>query len=329
MNNNSKIVMRWLDAMKGKNNSLFPDNIIRDFENGNIKSIKTNIVFNVGLLVKTSKHSGDEFIDSFNNVRKSGKGGKAKTGKVSSNDKIKYLNIIRAILKTLYGYLRNKDNNEEINILLTNSIKDLRDIIIDLKELNNIYNDDIENEIDIINKYIVSRALCCPFNIDNTLNGKIISDIISSQYIYKITASVYEDVFNIIKISFPTVEENIDFLNEQREKNKQEKIKAFNKITVEENALIKELKKAGFKHAILEDKKGDDEQENEYNELLDNVDNINEPDENNEINDILIDNAGGAGRKRQDINDEKKLMSYDREDDDENMDTEEMGFLYN
>jgi hypothetical protein len=329
MNNNSKIVARWLDAMKGKNNSLFPDNIIRDFENGNIKSIKTNIIFNVGLLVKTSKHSGDEFIDSFNNVRKSGKGGKAKTGKVSSNDKIKYLNIIRAILKTLYGHLRNKDNNEEINILLTNSIKDLRDIIIDLKELNNIYNDDIENEIDIINKYIVSRALCCPFNIDNTLNGKIISDIISSQYIYKITASVYDDVFKIIKISFPTVEENIDFLNEQREKNKQEKIKAFNKITVEENALIKELKKAGFKHAILEDKKGDDKQENEYNELLDNIDNINEPDENNEINDILIDNAGGAGRKRQDINDEKKLMSYDREDDDENMDTEEMGFLYN
>lgn len=328
MNNNSKIVMRWLDAMKGKNNSLFPDNIIRDFENGNIKSIKTNIIFNVGLLVKTSKHSGDEFIDSFNNVRKSGKGGKAKIGKVSSNDKIKYLNIIRAILKTLYGHLRNKDNNEEINILLTNSIKDLREIIIDLKELNNIYNDDIENEIDIINKYIVSRALCCPFNIDNTLNGKIISDIISSQYIYKITASVYDDVFNIIKISFPTVEENIDFLNEQREKNKQEKIKAFNKITVEENALIKELKKAGFKHAILEDK-GNDEQENEYNELLDNADNINEPDENNEINDILIDNAGGAGRKRQDINDEKKLMSYDREDDDENMDTEEMGFLYN
>jgi len=326
MNNNSKIVARWLDAMKGKNNSVFPDNIIRDFENGNIKSIKNNIIFNIGLLAKTSKHSGDEFIDTFNNVRKSGKGGKGKAGKGSSNDKIKYLNIIRAILKTLYGHLRNKDNNEEINILLTNSIKDLRDIIIDLKELNNVYNDDIENEIDIINKYIVSRALCCPFNIDNTLNGKIISDIISSQYIYKITASVYDDVFKIIKISFPTVEENIDFLNEQREKNKQEKIKAFNKITVEENALIKELKKAGFKHAILEEKKEDDEKDNEYNELLDNVDNINEPDDNN---DILIDNAGGARGKRRDINDENKLMSYDREDDDENMDTEEMGFIYN
>jgi len=330
MNNNSKIVRRWLDAMKGKNNSVFPDNIIADFENGNIKSIKNSIISNVGLLTKTSKHSGDEFIDNFNNVRKTGKGGKE-----ASNDKIKYLNIIRAIIKTLYGHLRAEDNNEEIKVLLANSIKDLRDIIIDLKELNKIYNDDIENEIEIINKYIVSRALCCPFNIDNTLNGKIISDIISSQYIYKITASVYEDVFKIIRITFPTLEENIDFLNKQREKNKQEKIKAFNKITVEENALIKELKKAGFKQELLAEKKED---EDEINNLFDNViepgDNGDENNnEFNEFNEIFNDNAGGAGgaggAARQDINEENMLMTYDREDDDENMNTEDMGFLYN
>ena len=336
MNNNSKIVRRWLEAMKGKNNSVFPDNIIADFENGNIKSIKNSIISNVSLLTKTSKHSGDEFINNFNNVRKTGKGGKG--GKEVSNDKIKYLNIIRAIIKTLYGHLRAEDNNEEIKVLLTNSIKDLRDIIIDLKELNKIYNDDIENEIEFINKYIVSRALCCPFNIDNTLNGKIISDIISSQYIYKITASVYEDVFKIIKITFPTLEENIDFLNKQREKNKQEKIKAFNKITVEENALIKELKKAGFKQDLLAEKKEDDE---EINNLFDNViepgDNGDENNnEFNEFNEIFNDNAGGAGAAggaggaaKQEINEENMLMTYDREDDDENMDTEDMGFLYN
>ena len=336
MNNNSKIVRRWLEAMKGKNNSVFPDNIIADFENGNIKSIKNSIISNVSLLTKTSKHSGDEFINNFNNVRKTGKGGKG--GKEASNDKIKYLNIIRAIIKTLYGHLRAEDNNEEIKVLLTNSIKDLRDIIIDLKELNKIYNDDIENEIEIINKYIVSRALCCPFNIDNTLNGKIISDIISSQYIYKITASVYEDVFKIIKITFPTLDENIDFLNKQREKNKQEKIKAFNKITVEENALIKELKKAGFKQDLLAEKKEDDE---EINNLFDNViepgDNGDENNnEFNEFNEIFNDNAGGAGAAggaggaaKQEINEENMLMTYDREDDDENMDTEDMGFLYN
>ena len=327
MNNNSKIVRRWLDAMKGKNNSVFPDNIIADFENGNIKSIKNSIISNVNLLTKTSKHSGDEFIDNFNNVRKTGKGGKG--GKEASNDKIKYLNIIRAVLKTLYGHLRADDNNEEIKALLTNSIKDLRDIIIDLKELNKIYNDDIENEIEIINKYIVSRALCCPFNIDNTLNGKIISDIISSQYIYKITSSVYKDVFKIIRITFPTLEENIDFLNKQREKNKQEKIKAFNKITVEENALIKELKKAGFKQELLAEKKED---EDEINNLFDNVIEPGEGAEDaiNNFNEIHNDNAGGAGgAARQDINEENMLMTYDREDDDENMDTEEMGFLYN
>jgi hypothetical protein len=330
MNNNSKIVRRWLEEMKGKNNSVFPDNIIADFENGNIKSIKNSIIYNVSLLTKTSKHSGDDFIEKFNNVRKTGKGGKG--GKEASNDKIKYLNIIRAIIKTLYGYLRAKDNNEEIKVLLTNSINDLRDIIIDLKELNKIYNDDIENEIDIINKYIVSRALCCPFNINNTLNGKIISDIISSQYIENITKSVYYDVFKIISITFPTLEENIDFLNKQREKNKQEKINAFNKITVEENALIKELKKAGFKQAILEEKK---REEIEINNHIDNVIvpgegadyAYNAEDAINNFNEIHNDNAGGAAK--QEMNDENMLMTYDREDDDENMDTEEMGFLYN
>lgn len=323
MNNNSKIVRRWLVAMKGKNNSVFPDNIIEDFENGNIKSIKNGTIFNVGLLTKTSKHSGNEFIDNFNNVRKTGTGGR----KEASNDKIKYLNIIRAIIKTLYGHLQYEDNDVEINMLLTNSIKDLRDIIVDLKELNSIYNDDIENEIDIINKYIVSRALCCPFNIDNTLNGKIISDIISNQNIYKITDSIYEAVFKIIKISFPTIEENIDFLNKQREKNKQEKIKAFNKITVEENALIKELKKAGFKQTIIELKK-DDEEDDENGDLFENTDNVIEPEENIEFNDIFNDNAGSKAKK-QEVNDENMLMTYDREDDDENMDTEDMGFLYN
>lgn len=324
VNNNSNIVKRWLDEMKKKNNSIFPENIIKDFENGNIKSIKNKIIFNVGLLTKTSKNTGDEFIDNFNNVRKTFDGGKG----ASSNDKIKYLNIIRAIIKTLYKSLSKDNNSEEINVLLTNSIKDLRDIIIDLKELNKIYNDDIENDIDIINKYIVSRALCCPFNIDNTLNGKIISDIISSQYINKITASIYKKVLKRIKIKFPTIEENIDFLNEQREKNKQEKLKAFNKITVEENALIKELKKAGFKHEILHEKKDNEE------EIIDNV---IEPSENNEelneFNEIFNDNMGDSksvnSGGKQDINDENMLMTYDREDDDENMDTEDMGFLYN
>lgn len=219
------------------------------------------------------------------------------------------------------------DISEEIKILLTNSIKDLRDIIIDLKELNKIYNDDNENDIDIINKYIVSRALCCPFNISNTSNGKIISDIISSEYIRNITSSVYKDVNNnVISIKFPTLEENIDFLNKQREKNKQEKLNALNKMSVEENALIKELKKAGIKNELIEDKKEDNDETNNL------VNNVAEPDENNddnngnEFNEIFNDNPGAA---KQDINDENMLMTYDREDDDENMDTEDMGFLYN
>ena len=123
-------------------------------------------------------------------------------------------------------------------------------------------------------------------------------------------------------------------MNKQREKNKQEKLKAFNKITVEENALIKELKKAGFKHEILHEKKDNEE------EIIDNViepsennEGFNEFNEMNEFNEIFNDNMGGSksvnSGGKQDINDENMLMTYDREDDDENMDTEDMGFLYN
>ena len=91
----------------------------------------------------------------------------------------------------------------------------------------------------LINKYIVSRALCCPFNIDETLNEKIISNVINQQYIQKITNNIYETVLKIIKLSFPSIEENIDFLNKQREENKQGKIKILNDKTVEDNKLIK------------------------------------------------------------------------------------------
>ena len=96
INNNSKIVNIWLSKMKEKNNSIFPVNIIEYFENNNTKTIKASIIFNINLLTKTSKHAGNEFIDNFNNVRKNIKGNK------DANDKIKYLNIIRAIIKILY-----------------------------------------------------------------------------------------------------------------------------------------------------------------------------------------------------------------------------------
>ena len=317
INNNSKIVNIWLSKMKEKNNSIFPVNIIEYFENNNTKTIKASILFNINLLTKTSKHAGNEFIDNFNNVRKNIKGNK------DANDKIKYLNIIRAIIKILYNNLQNKDNSDDINILLENSINDLKNIIIDLKDLNNIYNDEIENDINLINKYIVSRALCCPFNIDETLNEKIISNVINQQYIQKITNNIYETVLKIIKLSFPSIEENIDFLNKQREENKQGKIKILNDKTVEDNKLIKEMKKAGIKHAIIQEKI------NEGNDVYDNDDifkDISNNDNNNVLNDIInndiIDNnIDGA--------DTDNLMTYDREDDDEYMDTQEMGFIYN
>jgi len=112
-------------------------------------------------------------------------------------------------------------------------------------------------------------------------------------------------------------------LNKQREENKQGKIKILNDKTVEDNKLIKEMKKAGIKHAIIQEKI------NEGNDVYDNDDifkDISNNDNNNVLNDIInndiIDNnIDGA--------DTDNLMTYDREDDDEYMDTQEMGFIYN
>ena len=325
IDNNSKLVAIWLNKMKDKNNSIFQIDIIEDFENNNIKSIKSNITFNINLLTKTSKHIGDDFIDNFNNVKKNSK------GKKDSNDKINYLNIIRAIMKVLYGNLRNKDNSEYINILLNNSINDLRAIIIDLKELNNIYNDEIENKIDIINKYIVSRALCSPFNTYDTLNGKIISNVIDHQLIYKITNDIYKSVLEIIKISFPTMEENIEFLNKQREENKQGKIKILNDKTIEDIKLLKELKKAGVNKAIIQEKINEVDEVNDI-ETADDIYNNdaifdngkNKEDNYNVLNDIMTNEVKNGLGEDNDI-----LMTYDRDDDDEYMENEDKGFIYN
>jgi len=325
IDNNSKLVVIWLNKMKEKNNSIFPIDIIEDFENNNIKSIKSNIIFNITLLTKTSKNIGDDFIDNFNNVKKNSK------GKKDANDKINYLNIIRAIMKVLYGNLRNKDNSEYINILLNNSINDLRAIIIDLKELNNIYNDEIENKIDIINKYIVSRALCSPFNIYDTLNGKIISNVIDHQFILKITKDIYKGVLKIIKISFPTIEENRDFLNKQREENKQGKIKVLNDKTVEDIKLLKELKKAGINKAIIQEKINEVDEVNDIETADDvyNNDSIFDNGENKESNYNALNDIMNNGVKNGLSEDNDRLMTYDREDDDEYMENEDMGFIYN
>jgi len=150
---------------------------------------------------------------------------------------------------------------------------------------------------------------------------------VNSSIIQELMKIIYTEILKIIQLSFPTAEENVNFLNEQREKNKQNKINILNDKSVEENLLIKELKKAGIKYKLfgeitedenakldnfMNDVDNVDVNERKDKELFDNIYDVNDDNKNDEGND-----------------DEHKLVSYDNDSDDENMLCEDMGFIYN
>jgi hypothetical protein len=296
----SNILSLWLDEMREKQNNILPVKVIDDIE-FNAKKIDIAIKNNLNILAKTSKNlKNDNFINGF------------------YKDKIKYKSIILSIIKILNNYSKKKDNIE-LTLLIDISIKDLRNIIIDLNKLNSILVEDNEIDTERINRYIVSRALCCPFNPDELVNGSLSSHIINNSTIQELAKNIYTDILKIIELTFPTAEENINFLNEQREKNKQNKINILNDKSVEENLLIKELKKAGIKHKIMNEKKEEVFEIEEENPTDDA-----RPD--SKLFDDIYDDDIDAINK---YDDEHKLGTYDDDSDDELMLTEDMGFIYN
>jgi hypothetical protein len=296
----SNILSLWLDEMREKQNNILPDKVIDDIE-FNAKKIDNAVKNNLNILAKTSKNlKNDNFINGF------------------YKDKIKYKSIILSIIKILNNYSKKKDNIE-LTLLIDISIKDLRNIIIDLNKLNSILIEDNEIETERINKYIVSRALCCPFNPEELVNGSLSSHIINNSTIQELAKNIYTDILKIIELTFPTAEENINFLNEQREKNKQNKINILNDKSVEENLLIKELKKAGIKHKIMNEKKEEVFEIEEENPTDDA-----RPD-SKLFDDIYDDDIDAIDK----YDDEHKLGTYDDDSDDELMLTGDMGFIYN
>ena len=312
--NLNDITSLWLRDMRDKNNGLLPIKSIDDIEN-NPKKIDMAIRNNINILAKTSKNlKSDNFIKSFN------------------RDKIRYKSIIIAIIKILNSYSQKKQDNIELKLLIDNSIRNLRDIIMDLNKLNSVLIEDNEIDTERINKYIVSRALCSPFNPDEIVNGSLSSDLVNNSIIQELSRIIYTDILKIIELTFPTAEDNINFLNEQREKNKQNKINMLNDKTVEENLLIKELKKAGIKHKMMNDKK---------------LETIADDEGGGGGNDDDDEGGGGRDRHEDDMrpdsklfddydqmpndidDDEHKLKSYDEDSDDEYMLQGDMGFIYN
>jgi hypothetical protein len=311
----SYTVSSWLNDMRIKNNTILKAKSIDDIEL-NAKKIDNEIKNNLNILAKTSKNIKNEnFISGF------------------YKNKIKYKSIIFAIIKILNSFSKKKDDLE-ITLLIDISIKDLKNIIIDLNNLNSLITDEYEVDIERINKYIVSRALCCPFNPDELINGCLSSTIINNSIVQELMKIIYTEILKIIQLSFPTAEENVNFLNEQREKNKQNKINILNDKSVEENLLIKELKKAGIKYKLFGEIAEDENAK--LDEFINDVDNI---DTNTRKDKELFDNiydvhdgkdeGGERGERGEDNDDEHKLDCYDNDSDDDNMVYEDMGFIYN
>lgn len=316
--NDENIVLDWLDKMYGKN-VLLPNYIIDDIKS-NSKNIDVKIKENVNTLIKTSRNNGDfriyANIQSMGNIRN-------------------VRSILLTITKILYGCKIHEDDN--VNALVNTAIDAIKTILKDLYKLNKVLNDDVVIDIERINAYIVSRALCFPFSPETIVNGYLTSIIdVPKGFIETNAKNIYNDILNLLKSSiFPTMEENIEFINKKREENKQKKLSILNNKTVEENQLITNLKKAGIKNKLMEIKEdendggdGDDDGDEYGEDIDDKVDRENKKELDQFNNVYANDNDYENDIKDVDGN-EHTLSSYDNENDDENMEERDYGFMYN
>ena len=140
---------------------------------------------------------------------------------------------------------------------------------------------DVVIDINRINLYILSRALCLPFSPESVENGKIRSEVdLPREFVELNAKNIMMYLLKTFDVStFPTMEENIEFLNKKREENKQKKLSILNDKTVEENQLISNLKKAGIKNDLMDVKENDeDEKMYDINDMYDNEEKHDEED---------------------------------------------------
>jgi hypothetical protein len=152
--------------------------------------------------------------------------------------------------------------------------------------------------------------MCLPCNpeLNNDMYMIPVMDI-PQVFIEENAKKIHNKVLNALKFSkFPTMQENIDFLNKKREENKQMKLNILNNKSVEENQLISNLKKAGIKHDLMN-------LGNEDNVIIENA-----------IEEYIFkeEQDGDVSRGENDF----ILKQEDDEMDDDKMDDDNMGFIY-
>ena len=258
-----------------------------------LKDLKKPTIFSEELIkslllsvFKTAENYKEQYINYFNNKE---------LKQLFHNynfDNYKQLSFI--INKVLYKYLKN-DALPFITII-TNTINEL-------DKLNSIISDDNIYDIISIKRIAVIRLMALPSSIDNVVNKKFIPSIDIDKEIYQeLFKEIIITIINNIKnCHMLDLTEQIDFINQIREKNKFDILARMNKKTREDKEIEKELKKYGLK----------------YNEEI--LDNEMEPEINKEKNDNNQEIEG---------EDEYKVDMEDGDSDDEYMEGSNNGFIY-
>ena len=258
-----------------------------------LKDLKKPTIFSQDLIsklllsvFKTAENYKEQYINYFNN--------KELKQLFHNYNFDNYKQIASIISKILFKYLKN-DAFSFINII-TNTVYEL-------DKLNSIITDDNIYDIISIKRISVIRLMALPASIDNVMNKKFIPSI-------DIDNDIYQELFKEIVISIINniknchmldLAEQIDFINQIREKNKFDILARMNKKTREDKEIEKELKKYGLK----------------YNEEI--LDNEIEPEVNKEKADNQVEIEG---------EEEYKVDMEDGDSDDEFMDGSNNGFIY-
>ena len=182
-------------------------------------------------------------------------------------------------------------------------IKIINNTINELDKLNSIISDDNFNEIINIRRIAVIRIMSLPALPENAINKKLIPYIEIDNDIYKdLFKEIVQKLIDIINSSkMLDLDEQINFINKNREENKFKLLAKLNKKSLDEKNIEKEMKKYGITY--------DDDDDDEIQKTVNN----------NKPNDDDIEKEG---------ENEYELEVEDDENDDEYMEHAEYGFIY-
>ena len=283
-NINNYDVAEWLESMRDVS-ELLPNNLIDNLKNEDLDFARTTITDNIKKLKKIKKNINIEFLNC---------------------KYINYKEILINICKTLYVNVNSSPKYKDNDILknkVFDAIKEIKTMIKHLYKLNKIKSDnydddaeignDVDSDVNIINLLVISYSFNYP---DLTGIENIPSDFITYN-----TSELYEYLKNYVEGNynkFLTSEEIAIFINKEREKNKNVKLKKYQNKTIEDNELRRQIKATGIKYddiddeddakdedAKIDDDYKDEEKDDDYNGNDDDDD-----DDDIDVNNDYIDN---------------------------------------